>query len=457
MAGAAGRRHRDHTGGSRTGRCVGAGALGSRRSGGCIAAGEDLYARRERLIIAEEDTQALDSEILDVRRLLRKGPQLQPGELLLDGRFRLVGTLGQGGFATVFKAYDRQLKCLVAIKVLHAQHYEDRTRRERFFRGARKMAELNHPSIVRVLEAECEDDGWLFFVMELVAGGDFSQAVLAGKLSYDEILTIVSQVGEVLEFAHQQGVIHRDVKPANVLLDEARQPKLTDFDLVRVEDSTGFTQTRAMLGTLNYAAPEALESPQDAGPPADVYSLASMTIFALLGGPLPRGYYRKPDSAIASLSCPPALAQVLTQATAEDPEQRFPSAGAFVSAVKASMAPWSRDQGVEEVLRETEDEEGQRGLKKIEATVLFADIVGFTAFSENAAPEEVAELMEGYFTRAVGEISNTGGTLDKFIGDSVMAFFGSRRPRRSCGTRRRGRVEDLGRPGRVERRAASAR
>jgi formylglycine-generating enzyme required for sulfatase activity/tetratricopeptide (TPR) repeat protein len=295
---------------------------------------EDLYARREQLTLVAEDTRALDGEILDVRRLLRKGPQLQSGEFLLDGRYRLVETLGKGGFATVWKAYDRQRKELVAVKILHGQHSEERMRRERFFRGARKMAELIHPNIVRVLETKLDDDGWLFFVMELVTGGDFCQAVLAGKLTDEEKLTIVSQVGKVLEFAHQQGVIHRDVKPGNVLLDGNGVAKLTDFDLVRAEDSTGFTQTRAMLGTLNYAAPEALDAPKDAGPPADVYSLASTTVFALLGGELPRGYYRDPSSTIAGLACSPALVQVLTQATAVDPGQRFASAGAFVAAVE---------------------------------------------------------------------------------------------------------------------------
>ncbi len=299
---------------------------------------EELYARREQLTFDTEDTRALDGEILDVRRLLRKGPQLQPGEFLLDGRFRLVEPLGQGGFAVVWKAYDRQLRRVVAVKILHGQHSEDRTRRERFFRGARKMAELTHPNIVRVLEKEVEESGWFFFVMEFVAGGDFNRAVLAGELTDAEKLTIVSQVGMALEFAHKRGVIHRDVKPANIVLDEDRRPKLTDFDLVLAADSTGFTQTQAMLGTLNYAAPEALESPKDAGPAADVYSLASTAIFALLGGPLPRGYYRDPGSTIASLGYPSALKRVLTRATAADPKQRCPSAGVFVSAVEEATA-----------------------------------------------------------------------------------------------------------------------
>ena len=259
-----------------------------------------------------EDASTIGNKILDIRRLLRKGPQLQAGEFLFDGRFKLIAKLGKGDFATVWKAYDLQLHRLVAVKVLHGQHSEDRSRRERFFRGARKMAELAHLNIVRVLEEQLQDEGWFFFVMEYVTGGDFGQAVLEGEFTDSEKLSIVTQVGKALEFAHKRGVIHRDVKPTNIVLDEGRRPKLTDFDLVLAADSTGLTQTQAMLGTLNYAAPEALESPKDAGPEADVYSLASTAIFALLKGQLPRGYYRDPSPAIASLECLSALVPVLT-------------------------------------------------------------------------------------------------------------------------------------------------
>jgi len=312
------------------------GVQGAERLGRHLQA---LYERREKLTIANEDTRVLDAEILDVRRLLRKGPQLQPGEFLLDGRYRLREPLGQGGFATVWKAYDRKLQRLVAAKVLHGQHADERTRRERFFPGSRKMAELVHPHIVRVLEKELDDDGWLFFVMELVPGGDFGRAVLDGKMSVEERLRIVCTTGETLEFAHRQGVVHRDVKPANILLDADGQPKLTDFDLVRAEDSTGFTQTRAMLGTLNYAAPEVLEDPKNARPAADVYSLASTAVFALLGG-LPGGYYRDPAKVIAGLDVASALAEVLTRGASVDLKERYASASAFVSALReAASAP----------------------------------------------------------------------------------------------------------------------
>lgn len=102
----------------------------------------------------------MESEILDVRRLLRQGPQLRPGEFLGDGRYELLEPIGKGGFATVWKAWDAESERLVALKVLHGHHGEDRSRRERFFRGAHKMADLAHPHLVRVLASDLEEDGW---------------------------------------------------------------------------------------------------------------------------------------------------------------------------------------------------------------------------------------------------------------------------------------------------------
>ena len=134
---------------------------------------EAAYQRREELLIAGQDTKAVQDEILSLRRQIREGGQLRPGYFLLDGRFRLIEPLGRGGFATIWKGIDRQNHNLVAIKVLHGQYVEDRTRRERFFRGARHMAMLQHQGIVRVHEKELWDESYHFFVMEFLEGGDF--------------------------------------------------------------------------------------------------------------------------------------------------------------------------------------------------------------------------------------------------------------------------------------------
>ncbi len=301
-----------------------------------------LFRRRKALTLAGDDMVAVDSEILHVRRLLRKGPQLLPGEFLGDGRYELLETIGQGGFATVWKAWDGDGEQLVALKVLHGHHSEDRGKRERFFRGARKMAELSHPHIVRVLESQCSEDGSYFFVMEHVGGGNFEQAVLGGELTPEQRLVILLQVGEALELAHDRGVVHRDVKPSNILLDEKSAAKLTDFDLVRAPDTTGLTATRAMMGTVQFAAPEALESAAETGSAADVYSLGSTAVFAISGGRLPPWYYRDPARAISRLECGDELKRVLKHATEFDTQERFPSVGEYCRALEAAF---TQEQG----------------------------------------------------------------------------------------------------------------
>ena len=217
---------------------------------------EVAYERQETLLSAGQDTTAVTQEILSLKRQMREGPQLKAGDFLWDGRLKLLERLGSGGFATIWKGIDRKRHELVAIKVLHGQHVEDRSRRERFFRGARRMAALQHQGIVRVHEENLEDEHYHFFVMEFLGGGDFHKAVLHKRIPVDERLNMISKVGEALQFAHEQSIVHRDIKPANIVLDVQGRPRLTDFDLVRAQDTAAFTRFGGALGTWGYAAPE---------------------------------------------------------------------------------------------------------------------------------------------------------------------------------------------------------
>ena len=294
------------------------------------------YQRREELLASGQDASAVDAEILDLKRRRRAGPQLKAGDFLLDGRFRLLDRLGDGGFATIWKSLDRRRHELVAIKVLHGQYADDRTRRERFFRGARQMAKLHHPGIVRVLEERLEDEGYFFFVMEYLLGGDFHQAVLHNRISRADRLVAIAVVGEALQYAHEQGVIHRDIKPTNIVLDQHQHPKLTDFDLVRALDTTGGTRT-GPLGSWVYAAPELMDRPQDAGAPADVYGLGMTAVFALYSADLPYAVVRDAVGFVQTLDASPAIKQVLQQAIHWDWKERYPSVSEFSQALRLAV------------------------------------------------------------------------------------------------------------------------
>ena len=297
------------------------------------------YQRRDEQLATGQDASAVEAEILDLKRRRRAGPQLKAGDFLLDGRFRLLERLGDGGFATIWKSLDRQRHEVVAIKVLHGQYADDRTRRERFFRGARQMATLRHPGIVQVLEERLEDEGYFFFVMEYLPGGDFHQAVLQNRIPRSDRLAIIATVGEALQFAHGKGVIHRDIKPANIVLDQLHRPKLTDFDLVRAMDTTGGTRTGA-LGSWVYAAPELMTRPQEAGAPADVYGLGMTAVFALYGADLPYEVVRDAVGFVQKLDASPAIKQVLQQAIHWDWNERYPTVSEFSQALRMVKPDW---------------------------------------------------------------------------------------------------------------------
>ncbi len=357
-----------------------------------------LYERRK-LTTAGDDTRELEREILEVQQLLRKGPQLRAGKFLGEGRYELIDLLGQGGFGTVWKAWDTEDKGHVALKVLRGEYSEDRSKRERFFLGARTMAELSHPHIVRVLECKLEEGHRHFFVMEFLPGGNFEQAVREGRLDLEERLRIVAEVGDALTTAHSAGVVHRDVKPSNILLDADGRAKLTDFDLAHRDDTVALTQTGEMIGTLQFAAPEVLASTRSVSVTSDVYSIGSVVVFALQGRDLPSSYYRRPEAAIRDLKCNGRTKEVLRRATALDCDLRYQSASEFLSefdcATKDDPAherPDSLKEGVRKLLDEVGGEVISRRLRRAVLNVL-------AMFEENlqlGVPLEVADTIWSY-------------------------------------------------------------
>lgn len=292
---------------------------------------DHLYQRRDNELAQNKNTKRIDEEICLIKRQMRQEkPQLSAGEVLGD-RYRLEQVIGSGGFADVWLAKDRVTRTSVAVKVLHSRFLPEQEQWQRVSRGARTMATLSrhHFGFVRVLtETLAVDNGFYYFVLEYLSGGDLHRAVLDGSLTCEQALAAVQQVGEALHFAHTQKLVHRDVKPQNVLLDANGQAKLTDFDLVALSDSTGGTRTGA-LGTFIYAAPEEMEDAKSVDQRADIYSLGVTAVFAIYGRDLNARFLQSKQKFIAKLNCSLATKMVLNKATAWEPSERYQTVNEF--------------------------------------------------------------------------------------------------------------------------------
>jgi eukaryotic-like serine/threonine-protein kinase len=263
---------------------------------------------------------------------------------LLDGRYRVVRHLGSGGMASVLLCEDERLGRQVAVKRLHADSPVDVERR--FNREAKLGASLNHPNLVSVFDTATDDEGVLI-VMEYVDGEPLSRTLRRGPLRPEEVRKMVLDLGDALDHAHDQGVVHRDVKPGNVLIREDGLTKLADLGIATASDGTRITRSGTVLGTAAYMAPEQLEG-RDAGPPADIYALAAIAFEALSGrkpreGRTPMEIAHKiategpPDLSEAWPTAPKAAARVLKRGMARDPEDRPGSAGELARELAAAL------------------------------------------------------------------------------------------------------------------------
>jgi eukaryotic-like serine/threonine-protein kinase len=174
----------------------------------------------------------------------------------LNGRYRLDAQIGAGGMSTVYRAFDSVLERRVAIKLMHREIASDSDQLERFRREARSVAQLSHPHIVGVIDAG-EEDGRPFIVFEYVEGETLKDRIRRlGKLPIGEAVAYAIEIARALGFAHARHIVHRDVKPQNVLIDEEGSAKVTDFGIARSLDEEGLTADGRVLGTTDYVSPE---------------------------------------------------------------------------------------------------------------------------------------------------------------------------------------------------------
>jgi tRNA A-37 threonylcarbamoyl transferase component Bud32 len=250
----------------------------------------------------------------------------------LAGRFpemEILELVGRGGMGMVYKARQKRLDRLVALKILLPHIARDEAFAERFAREARAMAMLSHPNIVAVYDfgqAVGHEETLYYFLMEYVDGPTLREVLESGKLAPAEALAIVPQICEALQYAHDHGVVHRDIKPANMLIDRQGRVKIADFGLAKLVGQTphdfSLTGTGQVMGTPHYMAPEQMEHPQTVDHRADIYSLG-VVFYQMLTGELPLGRFAPPSKRVA---VDVRLDDVVLRTLEREPELRYQQA-----------------------------------------------------------------------------------------------------------------------------------
>jgi serine/threonine protein kinase len=272
----------------------------------------------------------------------------------IAGRYEVEELVGHGGMSSVYRARDALLERHVALKILHEQYSEDDDFVERFKREARSVAQLQHPNIVTVIDAG-EEGGRQYIVFEYIDGENLKELVVrSGRLDVRDALEIALEVAHGLAFAHEHGLIHRDVKPQNILLNGDGRAKVTDFGIARTLDVDGMTQTGTVLGTSNYIAPEQATG-QRVDAHSDVYALGAV-LYELLAGDVPfpgesfvavaMKHVHEPPPNLLDVrgDVPLRVAAAVDRALEKDPEQRFPTMDAFAAELDACLAELDREE-----------------------------------------------------------------------------------------------------------------
>jgi beta-lactam-binding protein with PASTA domain/tRNA A-37 threonylcarbamoyl transferase component Bud32 len=328
---------------------------------------------------------------------------------LLDGRYAVTARIARGGMATVYLALDTRLDRQVALKVMHAELARDEEFVDRFTGEAKSVARLSHQNVVAVFD-QGSDGPFLYLAMEYVPGRTLKEVLRErGRFSPAAALDIMAGVLDGLAAAHASGIVHRDVKPENVLLTTDGRLKVADFGLARAQAAAGHTRAGLLIGTVAYLPPEQV-SGDSTGPRSDVYS-AGVVLFELLTGRQPftgdtpiAVAYQHVNQDIPAPSAlvpgvPPAVDQLVLAATSRDPAQRPADAGEFARAVRRVRAGIAEPSGPAEMT----------GASVIGASVIGAGVQGLTE-----APWldlDTPAATNGWWARGTGEWKQPGSTM----------------------------------------------
>jgi len=262
-------------------------------------------------------------------------------------RYELREELGQGGMATVYRAYDPLFKREVALKILKQELLNDLQVRERFESETKIVAKLEHAAIVPVYDVG-RDNNQLFFVMRYMAGGSLSERIQKGSLSLSDVAGIIQRLAAALDYAHYKDVIHRDLKPGNILFDEYNNAYISDFGIAKLAQASTRLANSGIIGTPTHMSPEQARGEEVDGR-SDIYSLG-VILFEMLSGQTPfeattplgmaLKHATEPAPHILDINpnLPAGVEAVIKKALAKKPEQRYDSGTEFANAFIATLA-----------------------------------------------------------------------------------------------------------------------
>jgi serine/threonine protein kinase len=328
-----------------------------------LVAKSDLFPsdRLEEFLARRRGDDSLPNDNLKLAQLLvhdglltkYQAEQLLSGRwrnFIIGGKYKLLERLGKGGMALVFLCEHQVMKRLVALKILPSAHATDKELLGRFHREARALSQLRHPNIVGAYDAD-QANKVHFLVMEYVDGGDLDQIIAkAGQLAWERAANYIMQAALGLQHAHECGLVHRDIKPGNLLVDRTGRVKLLDLGLARIfhettDDLTTGRDAKTLLGTIDYLAPEQALNSHDVDIRADIYSLGATFYFTLTGqGLFEDGsvaqklswHLHRPPSPITDFrsDVPPGLIRIIDKMLAKDPEDRYQTPDEVVEALE---------------------------------------------------------------------------------------------------------------------------
>jgi serine/threonine-protein kinase len=325
----------------------------------------------------------------------------------ISARYGVKRMIGRGGMGIVFLARDRRLERLVAIKTLPPQLAGDPALRERFLRETRTAGAMSHPNIVPIHGAD-EVDGHVFFVMSYVEGESLATRIRAnGKLEPRVAARYLRDVASALAHAHRRGIIHRDIKAENILIEQASdRAMVTDFGIARLADATPLTATGQVLGTVYYVSPEQV-SGEAVDARGDIYSLGVVGFFALTGqfpfdadvaSAVLVAHVTKPAPAVVTMNpdVPPPLAQIVDRCLSKTPAQRYATADELLAALEAALQELERAPGKQVTRKLISDTEAHAVWKRA------AELQASTGLQPR--PEPIARARD-----AVKDLTRTSG------------------------------------------------